>query len=717
MPDRPLLQDPQGLRRLLAFVEAGLLSRRQLLQLLAAGGAFAVIETNGVLRSTAEAAQLSEPWLPGELTLPPLPPGPGIGPRAPGDLFLPSSNADLVASVLRREDMLALRFEFYNLERAGNELKRKNQTRAAFIVVHLAYGGDFSPQNIAEEAFLETEPDVNNDAELDPDSNPGVASEALKPPGTLGASLAGPSRIAFRVPDDLDTIPYTMDALLNWDGLPLSVARHALPPPSIRSLISADVIDSLNLTNLDQVLADLELLSEIGVSPDASDQIAFQPGILGPAIIDRILQGPLQIGPGDGLDGSPPEIGPAPDPGAIVVGPIQAIALPPPIAEPTETQTAIEAPWRLIVSPNRFNGWAHARRPVTHNGRTELWHTRLGVRVSDAGAPSGFRVDETLSYYRTLRAIWTPGFSLGAEPAVQDLGPFRMSLSPNDRWQLVRLTSDFLIPDYVPAPVQADRFMLSALGAWMDVRGAWNDPDKSEILDIIEWRHRATMARDHYVRVVYEGFLYPFGHAATLVKVTERKFETVPSGKLAGSRAAYLRQRFFIVVRERERSFPQPGHPNAGRDMPFERVRLTTLITPILDDPNDTSRDIDNRGQRGFWPYVGGQHFRFHVVAEDCDGQSSEFSMPLAFISTTIARDVPFLTTANDTYASDASAAGKERRIVPLNGQEVALAPSSKADGVADGEPGDTNAEVKSLSFGGVLSGVDAIGRPRFLPV
>ena len=35
----------------------------------------------------------------------------------------------------------------------------------------------------------------------------------------------------------------------------------------------------------------------------------------------------------------------------------------------------------------------------------------------------------------------------------------------------------------------------------------------------------ATLGRDHYVRVMYAGYLWPFGHAASLIKVTERKFE------------------------------------------------------------------------------------------------------------------------------------------------------------------------------------------------
>ena len=37
-----------------------------------------------------------------------------------------------------------------------------------------------------------------------------------------------------------------------------------------------------------------------------------------------------------------------------------------------------------------------------------------------------------------------------------------------------------------------------------------------------------TLARDQYVRVVYKGYLLPFGHRASLVKVTERHFLSHP---------------------------------------------------------------------------------------------------------------------------------------------------------------------------------------------
>ena len=65
--------------------------------------------------------------------------------------------------------------------------------------------------------------------------------------------------------------------------------------------------------------------------------------------------------------------------------------------------------------------------------------------------------------------------------------------------------------------------MLSSLGSWLDTRGAWEFPQPRG-LSVEEWRHRATLGRDHYVRVVYAGFLMPFGHRASVIKITERQF-------------------------------------------------------------------------------------------------------------------------------------------------------------------------------------------------
>ena len=47
--------------------------------------------------------------------------------------------------------------------------------------------------------------------------------------------------------------------------------------------------------------------------------------------------------------------------------------------EPSEKVTALELPYRLVLSPIAPARWHHAEQPVSHRGRTELWHTRLST--------------------------------------------------------------------------------------------------------------------------------------------------------------------------------------------------------------------------------------------------------------------------------------------------------------------------------------------------
>ena len=81
----------------------------------------------------------------------------------------------------------------------------------------------------------------------------------------------------------------------------------------------------------------------------------------------------------------------APGAGWIVPQP-KAPAQTPQIQQPAATETAIEAPWRLFLSPNYS-----ARGRIGNAGdafnRTELWHTRLAVRTLQG---DGLTADETV---------------------------------------------------------------------------------------------------------------------------------------------------------------------------------------------------------------------------------------------------------------------------------------------------------------------------------
>ena len=179
--------------------------------------------------------------------------------------------------------------------------------------------------------------------------------------------------------------------------------------------------------------------------------------------------------------------------------------------------------------------------------------------------------------------------------------PFRMPMDDFDRFQISHLSSNFALKGYTPPaggnePDDADRPW-----GWLDSRGAW-EPDG---LSVEEWAHRASMARDHYVRVVYKGYLFPFGHRVSLIKVSERKFHngTATQEQKPGN-TAYLRQRMFIVVREPEREYANASYLNAtskdgktryARQFPFSRIRILDDKTPDLDDPQSSPSTIESQ--------------------------------------------------------------------------------------------------------------------------
>jgi hypothetical protein len=543
--------------------------------------------------------------LPGEIKHPKPPP--------------PEPRPDFQVDLVRPDDLLALHVAGYNLKvvpgQASPSLARIDDAKDAHLAV------TFPPQNILEGAYFNsakpkelppTTPPLPPDLQAPPDPTEDF------PPKIDGthALLSGFSRLVFRIPanEAMPAIAYSIEGLLDWSGLELAVAPLAdLPPhPSL-----------------------------------------------------------------------------------------QEIAAAPAIAPPGPRETAIELPYRLILSPNRHVAWQHAAAPVTRASRTELWHTRLALR------PRGGPASE-LSPANTapLRAIWSPDHS--AARAGDDLifptktdpdpdFPGVTDISPNDRHQIVVLTSAFhgyykySGGRFVPSPVDAQMLILSPLGGWLRSRGHWEPPQalpslpwfgqqfeapktgavgavapeviaradapaafeappiirpaiplleqpaagNGERLDLSEWVHVAAQGRDHYVRIVYEGHLYPFGHRAALIKVTERKFVDVAVPEGGTTPVAVLIQRQYIVVREPEKSYRGLfGDPvqdaKVGRKMPLTKVRLTTLITPDLAPPQKIGGTAFS-----FWIRVGasGQEFPFHAVATDAAGNEIEFTAALIFAS------------------------------------------------------------------------------------
>ncbi|MFI9592812.1 hypothetical protein [Nonomuraea sp. NPDC052265] len=263
-----------------------------------------------------------------------------------------------------------------------------------------------------------------------------------------------------------------------------------------------------------------------------------------------------------------------------------------PLRDPAgDPRTAIELPYRLLLSPPPDVRWTHRTAPADDSGRVELWHTR----VRDTRA----------------RAVWTRDFP-GDTPVEPPPDPLTTSLTPADRAAIVHLTSDRgLVTEpghrpYVPAPVEVGHLILSALGGWLDALGSW-DP-RPAITNVSQWRHRTAMGRDHHVRVLYSGYLCPFGHRADLVKVTERTFDPQRP-----EHPAYLAQRLFITW---SLAAPLPGRT------------LDRFGRPVVADPEvDANFPLDTK----FTPVPGslpalryGRTYRLRARVVDLAGNAPE---------------------------------------------------------------------------------------------
>jgi hypothetical protein len=591
---------------------------------------------------------------------------------------------ELTIDVLRPEDLLTLTIEAQNLRLDTTDPKQPmlvvdDKSSPAYLIV------TFPPQSITEKAYFEVgnpQPPFNTPP---PGTPPlGTTNDPLDPAGQTPARMCGPSRLVFQLPKKLTRIPYQLQSLLDWSQLTLVVSTVA--------------------------------------------------------------------------EGQPSSL---------------------PITAPGPLETALELPYRLILSPGNGAAWVNSLAPVTYAGRTELWHTRLAkiVKVTANNQTTISFQEASTQKPIPLRAIWSPDFQDHQQLPDHSLDrtPFLAPLAPRDRAQIVILTSGTngyyvllsgnLPGPWTPTPIHASRLFLSALGGWLTSRGNWwplpvydvpirrlpispikpipppVKPIPTPIkpiplvariaeptgvashvgrtffepvaLDLTEWDHLAAEGRDHYVKVVYEGYLYPFGHAATLVKVTERKFipaELVPPAPgFSSSVTAILRQHMYIVVREQEKSYPAPVYAFSGREMPFQSlIRIDTKVTPDIDPPPQMG-DPGFFSEFSFWVTINKVNFQFHCTGQDLSGAKIDFLAPLIFVSvseTDVGAVYPAVSDANSVKANYSK--GGFGPISSVRGRKVAF---------ADPSAGDTTLKTSGLYFDTQITSGFPFASAPFIPL
>jgi hypothetical protein len=212
-------------------------------------------------------------------------------------------------------------------------------------------------------------------------------------------------------------------------------------------------------------------------------------------------------------------------------------------------------------------------------------------------------------------------------PSPESDGPtFQLgSLTAEWRTEIIALTN---LNTPGAAFVNYDRFDLTALGADVDLDGQWDVRG----FDLAEWRHIATTGRDQYVKVVLKGYLFPLGHPAVLVILTERILTPDPANPSSWSNAV-LRNRQFIRVKQPVKTYPAPGqlYPN---DWPFVKVELKTLVTPDLVHPLPIVGNATNNpnSQLVYVKDLSSNDVVWTWVGTDAAGNETHFTGPLCFL-------------------------------------------------------------------------------------
>jgi hypothetical protein len=577
-----------------------------------------------------------------------------VAPKSLLGIPLPVVTAPIAPTITvmmrRREDMLFMRVDGYNLVRKGQKLVRKRPGKATIVFT-------FVPQHLTEQAFFETK------------TNSGFGNETPASPGSTNALLAEPSRIAFNVPAHMHSIPFTVAGLLNWSQLELALAPAAayVPPPSLIHFLSSDRKERL-----------------------ARERRARALGAHGHEARAHEAHGHEARGRGTHghearAGGASPVSAAGPAPPLVIFG----FGHPPVIRAPEPTETSIELPWHLAISPIAGSQWSHPTDPITLGGATELWRTRL-AKSPNPNAGDGGALRAVWNFDTQTRTFASPGPPTlkGSGPAESALGPFRTSLTPSDRYQIVKLTSDFALSGR--ADIQAKKLWLTSRGGFLDSDGVWDDPT----LSLVEWKHLATLGRDQYVKVVNKGFLFPFGHHVVQVTVTERQFE-----EIGGEIVATSRQIVYLVVREPTLSYDPAdtfGIANNSRDFPFRSLTLNTLRTPNLDPAvNFLNPSLGSNASLFFTaapyvPTVSGVPFKWHFVGTDWVGRSIPFTSEAVFVAYQDATNALPASIVRNRY--NGLAANDPTRMASLDGQTIAFAEALTL--------GDTDLQVKSITFG-----------------
>lgn len=230
---------------------------------------------------------------------------------------------------------------------------------------------------------------------------------------------------------------------------------------------------------------------------------------------------------------------------------------------------------------------------------------------------------------------------------------------------------------YDPRELSVIELSLSALGGCLNLDTAfvppasarrWNGTDLFDAFTVERWRQRTVLGRDVLVEVVYKGFLFPLGHGASLVKLTERTFVRV-----GDTPVAVQIQRMFLKVGDPMKAYPAQGQPNRARRWPCAGIEILTVTTPDLVDPTAEVSDFPSCGDPGtvkvapggrldfkggspglcFWPRTASREGAEVSFEMRVSGEAVPVRMPLIFADNRAINHAPTMKALVDYYNTE----------------------------------------------------------------
>ena len=568
----------------------------------------------------------------------------GVGPVVAGDLVrlhdpaIPGQARDLLQALLREAERRDL--DHAAIQAAWRSRPAEKRRPGDPVLIHADAWRDHWPKEFADPALRAKiaamwgaiDPAPGDSAALMADALAANDAEAFSFQEPVEARASGVTDLVFEWPFGSGTRPYALSELLDWKTLDLSVSRRAQRfEPSNSAELARALKDDQKIPEDNEIAARLKgIVEAYGSEPDEGLRTALR------------VPARLRLSPAGGAS-----FVPSPPPGAA--GPV-------PLWRAEMREVGGRRPTLRAIGSTDFVPGAFDRtgRPPDRGpgpswipGRTRF---RAALDAYDRHAIVGLSGLHGLPVIPRRNGDGTLHSSQVVPPPSYRL---KEGLDPTDE-------KDQAI--YIPEPLPTRLLTLSAMGATLDLDARFTPPaalrDKGganlfEAFSVERWRSRIVLGREIVTEVLYKGFLFPLGHRATLVKVTERRFES-PSPGIPGGPVAFLSQRLFIQVASPTKTYGAVGQPFAGRGWPARSVEFVTRQTPDLiepflprmdgpggaytEHPRGTLRRLGGSGLV-FWPrthFGPGGDVRFRVRV---DGASDIVSMPLIFVDNAAAHE------------------------------------------------------------------------------